>query len=1538
MAARIIGIDVGSVSASMVVVTREGAIEWSGYRFHQGRPAEALQALGTKLLEKHPELAEKAPIAATDETPQFVAADSRADSVVAAVRTCRHAHPDARALLMVGGERFFLVRFAEDGSYRSIRSSSSCAAGTGSFLDQQARRLDLGPDANQATAEGTAELSRRALSSTGDTPQIASRCSVFAKTDLIHAQQEGYSLDQICNGLCQGLARNLINTVTQDAELPQPVVFAGGVSRNKAVRIHIESIIGKELNVDAFGHLYGAIGAALDAFQTSDASTSSDQTFLSRLREDRGSTRSYQYEPLALTRSDYPDFAAHRTEIYRASRVAGTADGNGKAVEVDLYRDGQHPARNDGHAGANPHHDADRPLRVRVGIDVGSTSTKAVLVDDAGEVVAGYYTRTSGAPVHAVQALFDAIDATAAREGWKLEVIGAATTGSGRSFVGAIVGADLVLDEITAHARAATEIDPEVDTIIEIGGQDAKFTTLKNGVVTFSQMNAVCAAGTGSFLEEQAAKLDVSVNAYAEEALDVPAPLASDRCTVFMERDINNYLNRGYSTREILAAALHSVRENYLHKVADTAIIGTRVCFQGATAKNRALVAAFEQKLEQPIAVSLYCHLTGAYGAALVLADEAKTRAETAGRTGETSFRGLDLFGDEVPVETEICPYCGNHCRIRLTTVKGQQVAYGFLCGRDYETKGRVSENVSGFDLLKTRKQIWKEVLREGAHDGSEPAASDATPVLGIPTGIYLASTFRFWETFFDALAIPTVTSERVKGTVKTGRRLAGAEFCAPMMQLHGQVAHLLEKADYVFLPMQLTTSEESSLRRSRSYCYYSQLASSILPEIYEGRRRKQFLSPLVQPGEAKSNIDELFGALAALRPGLTRTEVAGAYERAQTLTREFDRRLKAHFNELTALADAPEVGARQAGAPEGGAAEGGAAEGVAADGDAAAPGANGTARAARGIRAEGASDGEGAPGADNEPGSANRRSRRDFAAVLLGRPYTILSEEMNQRIPEILAKHGVRAFYQDMVPPTRADRDAVDPLLKEIPWSYAAQILEAATTCAQREGLYPVLVTSFKCSPDAFIVDYFKKILDSYEKPYLILQLDDHDSNVGYETRIEAALRAFANHYRDRHEREAKHARLSTRDGTSGATARPEGERPSFNPEFTNSLEGKTVLFPNWDSLTNRLIVAGLRSRGIDARLLREDPLTIQRSMKTNSGQCIPVNVIAEESISYVREEGLDPEQTVLWMPRGKWACNLPLYPHYIKSLFEDAAMPIGVYSGDFTLKDVSLGATYDAYFGYLFGGMLRRLGCMIRPYERTPGETNRVIARSAAYLEEVFTARTSKADAWEEVVGQLMAIDRDTEQQRPQVAIFGDLYVRDNDIANQNLIETIEEAGGEVVTTPYSDYVKVIASAHFRKLLRERNLLQWGTLRAVHAVLTRVERRFYRPLSDLMPEGPDDTSTQDIEAELAQFNMRPEQSGESVENVLKIFHILRHHPKVALFVQASPAFCCPSLITESLGSRIQDLTGVPVVSVTYDGTGTYQNNIVIPYLKLTG
>ena len=197
---------------------------------------------------------------------------------------------------------------------------------------------------------------------------------------------------------------------------------------------------------------------------------------------------------------------------------------------------------------------------------------------------------------------------------------------------------------------------------------------LKDGSVTFSVMNYVCAAGTGSFIEEQAKRLGVSLRDYAALAIGASAPLISDRCTVFMERDLNHLLSLGYTREELLAAALHSVRDNYLSKVAHLNKIGNRIAFQGATAKNYALVKAFEQKLQKPITVSKFCHLTGAFGVCLKMADADLAR--------ESRFR-KNLHAEQVVVDEYVCEYCKNHCKIKSIDLDGETLGWGYLCGRD---------------------------------------------------------------------------------------------------------------------------------------------------------------------------------------------------------------------------------------------------------------------------------------------------------------------------------------------------------------------------------------------------------------------------------------------------------------------------------------------------------------------------------------------------------------------------------------------------------------------------------------------------------------------------------------------------------------------------------------------------------------------------------------------------------------------------------------------------------------------------------------
>ncbi len=1421
----VLGVDVGSVAAALVQVDAAGEIVASAYAFHRGGIRKAIR----ELLDGF-DLAGVSRVAVTSTSPQLLRGGERHDSRVSFIAAARRLHGRVGSLLIVGGERFGLVRFEAGGGYRSLRANTSCAAGTGSFLDQQARRLGL---------SGSGELGRLALTSRGRAPAIASRCSVFAKTDLSHAQQEGYSLEEICDGLCLGLAHAIADTVLTGEPLPEPAVFAGGVSLNPAVARHLEALLRRRLAADGRGHLYGALGACLESLAQQPLNgVSPGFRRAEDLLEAEGGGRTYHFAPLELKLSSYPGFGAHHQY-----RFVARAGGRGNPVEVDLYR--ELPSGT---------------VAVFLGIDIGSTSTKAMLVSADGAqpdpALAGFYTRTAGRPVEAARSLLEALADLARRRDARLHFLGVATTGAGRNFAGRVVGADLIVDEITAHARAACSLNPDTDTIIEIGGQDAKFTTLREGRVTFCQMNTVCAAGTGSFIEEQAARLGVSLEEYSGRAEGARAPLASDRCTVFMERDINQYLNRSYSVEEILAAALYSVRENYLLKVASPALIGSTVCFQGATAKNRALVAAFEEKLGRPVFVSRYCHLTGALGAALLLR-EAPPASST--------FRGLGLYRREIPIRSEVCPLCGNHCRLRLADVEGQTVAYGFLCGRDYDTHRYVERNRSGFDLLSEHRRALRPASsgEAAAAAGGRPAGkgSAPAPVVGIPPGLHLREELALWRSFFGQLGV-RVLSEDAPEALVTGKELTGAEFCAPVTAMHGQAAALARRCQALFLPLRMEADKERrDGGRRRYFCYYTQFAPTVI-SLLKGRGLEgRCLLPLVDHLRPGATVRELHGALRELSrlaggwraPGQRR--VQRAYRRALAEQRAARGRLRALFESRS-----------------------------------------------------------GAGG--------------DIRVVLAGRPYVVLSKHMNKGIPEIFGALGVRCFYQDMLPePAEGPEEALAPLLDAFHWNYAARILETARYCSTAPGVYPVLLTCFKCSPDSFVIEYFKRILDERGKPYLILQVDEHDSSVGYETRIEAGVRAFRNHL----------ASQRAPEGPPASPARP--ARPAVPRVVEEHLDGKTLLFPNWDPLSLPLVVANLQRHGVDARLLREDDLSIRESMRLNTGQCIPINAIVQEMGDYVRRHRLDPARVMLWMARSSLSCNIPLYPYYIKSLLEAEGGGLEqaeVYLGELTHVEISPRATVGAYFAYLFGGLLRRLGCRIRPYELEAGMTDRTILECRQLLEVAFRGERSREEAIREVLRRFQAIpcrDR-TAGARPKVAIFGDLYVRDNEVLNQGLIHDIEAAGGEVITTPYSEYVRIVAEAAFRRWRKERLWGVWLKHRALLAAVQLAERRYFPELAGYVP-ARDAFRNPRLEGELRRYHLRLQHGGESFENVLKILHLLREHPDIALFVQANPTFCCPSLITEAMTGHIEALTGVPVVTLTYDGTGTPKNDLIVPYLR---
>jgi len=1389
----VLGIDVGSVSISIVCMDMEGHLKREAYALHHGNIRSTLYAL----LKSYHRM-NVVGIATPSGKAHFREMVSVFDQQVSIMEGISRLGLNARSVLHVGAERFFLLELDQQGNYLQTNHSSSCAAGTGSFLDQQALRLNL---------NDTSHLSDMALQNQSPIPDIAARCSVFAKTDLIHAQQKGYGLEAICDSLCKGLADNIADTLFNKSIPEAPIYMSGGVSKNRSVIRHLQRIIGNKIQVHPHSHHLPVIGAASLLLKQMETSKEKQSINLTNILVEKGEL-DYFFKPLQAPEDVSEDVVVKDHYMYDPVRTDHTV-----GVQVDHY-EVSYPDLSDFY----------------LGIDIGSTSTKAVLLNKEGEAFAGFYTYTSGQPLKAVQALFEAIDLLASKNSIPFKIAACGTTGSGRKFIRSIIRADQDVDEITAHAKAAYELNPLTDTIIEIGGQDAKFTQMKDGMVTFSHMNTVCAAGTGSFIEELAGRLGVGLEEYELRALDQEAPLASDRCTVFMERDINQLLSRGYSVEEVLATVIHSVRENYLKKVASESHIGDHICFQGATAKNRALVAAFEQRLNRPLYVSSLCHLTGALGTALLLKEEF---------SGTTQFRGLDLYKKSIPVQNEICELCLNRCTISLATINGEKQAYGFLCGRDYDTKKFVREETAGFELLKERRKLRKTLI----HGNANESGSDT--VIGLPATLHLVEEMPFWTAFFQELGVSIYTSEGFKDSLKAGKKIAGAEFCAPIDSMYGHVAHLARKCDYIFMPIYLEARNKSG-NREQNFCYYTQYSGSLA--YLEGDHvRGKLISPMLNFNKSMDhNGKQLLSSLREIGlVSISSPEVSKALKKADTMAQQLKQELKDLYTSTTSKVN-------------------------------------------------------------------------DLSVVLLGRPYVVLSDTLNKGIPDIFTRMGIQAWYQDMLPTDNRQDEALNKLLKKVPWHFASNILRAAEMICRTENLYPVLITAFKCAPDSFIIEYFKHLMELHAKPYLIIQIDEHDSNVGYETRIEAALRSFRNH-------------------ASQLTESPQPDLGSILPSVEVKFNGKVLMMPNWDVFVSPLIVANLRRAGIDARLLESSELGIRKSMVHNTGQCLPINIIAQNYIDYIEKHEINPSQALLWTMEGKGSCNLRQYPYYIKRILEDYGKGFeqaSVYSGEISHSEISIGVTYYAYFAYMLGGLFRKIACRIRPYELVPGKTNEVFVEVQKILVNALSGGQSFDQAIREGLALVDQIEYDKTTRKPIVAIFGDLYVRDNDVMNQDLVRAIEEAGGEVLATPYHDYTKIVIENLFRRATQRGEHMETRRNRILLKVVKFMEDRYYKPFSKYLGPAPV-VKPKKLEKNLRKFNIDLLHSGESYDNILKIFYIMENFPEVSLFVQTNPSYCCPALVTEAMTRKIRELTGVPIVTVTYDGTSDKMNEVIVPYIQ---
>jgi predicted CoA-substrate-specific enzyme activase len=751
-----------------------------------------------------------------------------------------HLYPHVKTIIEMGGEDSKLI-FMEcnNGVPRlsDFSMNSICAAGTGSFLDQQAKRIGVSIEK---------EFGELAMKSENP-PRIAGRCSVFAKSDMIHLQQIATPVHDIVAGLCFAVARNFKSCLARGKELEKPVSFQGGVAANAGmVRAFRElfNLSDGDLVIPEYNASMGAIGALYHV--------------LDHPPEQRSGFRGLQYLEQHLTLQEEQGDHLQPLEL------------NGTQINKDV-RDIRH---------------LEKMIDVSLGLDVGSLSTNVVLIDDNNEVIARRYLPTASRPLEAIRRGMSEIYAEV---GDRVRVKAVGTTGSGRYLTGDFVGADTIQNEITAQATAAIAHDPTVDTIFEIGGQDSKYISIDNGVVVDFEMNKVCAAGTGSFLEEQAEKLDISIQEFGDIALSAAAPSRlGDRCTVFMESDLNAHQQKGVDKENLISGLAYSIVYNYLQKVVGNRRIGTRIFFQGGVTNNKSVVAAFEKVTGKPITVPPHFDVTGAIGAAMLARESVNGR--------NTRFKGFEISEKTYSVDKFTCKSCSNQCEIRRVTIEDEDkpLFYGGRCER-YEVDERKGKGKDIPNLFEERMQLLM--------GGFQEEEKDDRTTIGIPRGLMVFyKQFPLWRTFFQELGFRVVLSDTTnRRMITSSLEQLQAETCFPVEVMHGHVHDLVQKGvDYIFLPSVVNAKAGKDNPTKNYNCPWIQTLPYMVRGAFKGTEtEKKLLIPVLHFKYSGRVLNRELSDFMEEQFGIVRGRTVSALKKADGVQNLFEQALERRGEEV---------------------------------------------------------------------------------------------------------------------------------------------------------------------------------------------------------------------------------------------------------------------------------------------------------------------------------------------------------------------------------------------------------------------------------------------------------------------------------------------------------------------------------------------------------------------------------------------------------------------------------------------------------------
>ena len=1535
-----VGLDIGSTTVKAVVLDQSDSLGdtlFSDYRRHHANVRATVAGL---LVDIHKKLVD---LGRGDEPIRLSITGSGglalADNlhvpfiqeVIAETEAIDKEYPQADVIIELGGEDAKITYLKPTPEQRM---NGSCAGGTGAFIDQMSTLLDT-------DAAGLNEMAK----SYENLYPIASRCGVFAKTDLQPLINDGAAKPDLAASIFTAVATQTIAGLASGRPIHGTVIFLGGplffMSELRAA--FQRALEGKvdEFIVPTDAHLYVAYGSALQADVDSDdqgnyfeAHTCDD--ILKRLDELKNlPSNTPTMPPLFPTEADREDFNKrhHKEHIH-----IGTLEG-----------------------AHGPHF---------LGIDAGSTTIKATLVNDDREIVWSSYANNEGSPLTAAINIVKKIQSELPEGAW---IARSCATGYGEGLITTGLHLDEGVVETMAHYRGAEMVSPGVTAVIDIGGQDMKYLAITDGVIDSIAVNEACSSGCGSFLQTFAMSMGLTIQEFTQKALASTHPVdLGSRCTVFMNSSVKQAQKEGASIEDIAAGLCYSVVRNALYKVIklrDSGELGDTVVVQGGTFLNDAVLRAFELLTEREVTRPNIAGLMGAYGAALTArmhytdiadglddgdadADGGKTvDIDGVTHTASSIVSGSDLDNLSMTSERDVCKLCQNHCKLTITTFQdGSRYVTGNRCERGGDSKKQRSDRPNLYDYKYKRCFAYRRLTDKKATRGE----------IGIPRVLNMYENYPFWFTLLTSLGFKVMISGRSSHELfETGiESIASENICYPAKLVHGHIKWLLNKGiKTIFYPC--VSYEENFVPNTDNHyncpvvANYPVVIGANMPELREEGVR--YMRPYFNMANHELMVDRIVEEFAWAN--VTREEAETAVKAAYAENEVFKHDVQ--MEGLKALAYMKE-------------------------------------HDCKGI-------------------------------VLAGRPYHV-DPEINHGIPETICALGMVVLSEDSIcelqpgeklnlseflaegeeDPRKKNangfRHVDDRKVTKMPlrvtnqWAYHARLYAAAHFVASYPGLELVQLNSFGCGLDAITTDQVSEILADKADVYTMLKIDEV-SNLGAAKIRLRSLKAAVEE-RERNKKNDGFRKTGTEAPTPGrqvmldtvmkanpklteavtaaskrAAENGKGESQETAKTQTNgkgasahnsatlskyanripfgkNMKDYTIVAPQMSPIHFSLVESVIRSGGYKFDILkhasRED---VETGLKyVNNDACYPAIMVIGQLVDAILEGKYDPDHTALAITQTGGMCRATNYFGLIRKALVDAGypqIPVIAISTQGIEDNPGFTATpallHRAIKALIIGDLLMKCLYRVRPYEVTPGSANQLYKTWDTIVREALehhgrskTARKFISKGYlpyptlvKEIVKSFDALPLKDEPRKVRVGVVGEILVKYQPDANNHVVDVIESQDCEAVVPGIMEFM---TTRPYITDWNEKNLGMGGN-KTLYALMRKSLDLYNAPIKAALATSngkfKQDESMPELVKKAAEVTSIGVQAGEGWLLTAEILELIEQGcPNV---ICAQPFACLPNHVTgRGMFGKIRRLhPEANIVSIDYDPGASEANQL---------